>query len=320
MKVLAVVDGTTGAGLRQAQALAGFLQDGLSGDVQAETLVFYSDQRERERLIGAAPTRAVRLVKTAARRPDRIVQILADVARRDDVSLFLFGPGPAGSERATRLAYRTGGGFVTDAATLQLQADRLICHKAVYSAHMTGRFEVTARPWSAGIDGGWSAGRPSHEHVILSETDESAIEAPSPFEDVELLDLPSTGDLTGARFLVVAGRGAGDRDGIERIAAAARRMGAAFGVTRPAAMNAWAPLDRIVGVSASRAAPTVCIVVGASGAPAFYWGIEKAGFIVAIDQDERAPIVRNADVVIIDDGVAVIEELADLIAPDSHAG
>jgi electron transfer flavoprotein alpha subunit len=91
-------------------------------------------------------------------------------------------------------------------------------------------------------------------------------------------------------------------------------MGAAFGVSRPVAMNAWAPLDRLVGVSGMRAAPGLCIVVGASGAPAFYWGIEKAAFIAAIDTDEHAPIVRNADVAILDDGVAVIEELAQIIA------
>ena len=91
-------------------------------------------------------------------------------------------------------------------------------------------------------------------------------------------------------------------------------MGAAFGVTRPVAMNAWAPMDRLIGVSGTRAAPELCIVAGASGAPAFYWGIEKAAFIVAIDVDEQAPIVNNADAAVIDDGLAVIEELAEIIA------
>ena len=116
-----------------------------------------------------------------------------------------------------------------------------------------------------------------------------------PLEDLELVDQPSTGDLADSRFLVVAGLGAGNREGVERIAAAARRMGAAFSVSRPVAMNAWAPMDRLIGVSGTRSAPELCIVVGASGAPALYWGIENAAFIVAIDPDKLAPIVRNAD-------------------------
>ena len=107
---------------------------------------------------------------------------------------------------------------------------------------------------------------------------------------------------------------------MERIAAAARQMGAVFGVSRPVAMNAWAPVDRLVGASGTRAAPEVCIVVGASGAPALHWGIEKAAFIVAINPDEQAPIVRNADAVLLDDGVATIEELAQIIAAERDGG
>ena len=91
-------------------------------------------------------------------------------------------------------------------------------------------------------------------------------------------------------------------------------MGADFGVSRPVAMNAWAPMDRLMGVSGTRAAPALCIVAGASGAPALYWGIEKAGLIVAVNPDERAPIVANSDAALLDDAVAVLEELAEIVA------
>ena len=131
---------------------------------------------------------------------------------------------------------------------------------------------------------------------------------------MELLEEPATGDLETAKFLVVAGRGAGSRGGVERVAAAAARMGAAFGATRPVVMNAWAPPDRQIGVSGARSAPAVCVTVGVSGAPAFLWGVERAGFIAAVDTDEHAAIAGEADAVVIDDGVAVIEALADIVA------
>ena len=95
-------------------------------------------------------------------------------------------------------------------------------------------------------------------------------------------------------------------------------MGAAFGVTRPVVMNAWAPPDRQIGVSGTRTAPAVCVVVGASGAPAFLWGVERAGFIAAVDTDERAAIAGEADAVVVDDAVAVIEALADIVAPSAR--
>jgi len=318
MRSAAILDGTIGAATQQAQALGGFLREGLVGDLVGETLVFYHDECDKKRLVELAPTRAVRLIKTTARRPERMVEILTAVARSEGISLFLFAGGPAGTELATRLAYRTSGAVLTDALSIEVGPERLLCRKNVYSNHMVGRFELSARPWCVSIDACWKdGGSPtSLAHHILSGTDETGRIGTTPFEDLELVDPPSTGDLAESRFLVVAGYGAGNREGVERIAEAARRMGAAFGVSRPVAMNAWALMDRLIGVSGTRAAPALCIVVGASGAPALYWGIEKAAFIVAVDPDEQAPIVRNADAALLDDGVAIVEELAEIIAAE----
>jgi electron transfer flavoprotein alpha subunit len=106
---------------------------------------------------------------------------------------------------------------------------------------------------------------------------------------------------------------------VERIAAAAARLGAVFGVTRPIVMNAWAGPDRQVGVSGTRTAPAVCIVAGASGAPAFVWGVERAGFIAAVDLDDHAPIAGECDAFVAGDAVAVMEALADLITAERGA-
>jgi len=320
MRFAAILDGTSAAAARQAQALGAFLHEGLSGDLAGETLVFYREDRERARLVELAPTRAVRLIRISARRPEQNAEIIAAVARDQEISLLLFAPGTAGTELAARLAGRTSGAVLTDALSVNATPERLICRKTVYSGHMVGRFELFGDPSCVTIDASWYDGpKPtSLEHDVLSDTDETGEDETggpdtTPFEDRELVDLPSSGDLAESRFLVVAGYGAGSRKGVERIARAARRMGSAFGVTRPVAMNAWAPMDRLIGVSGTRAAPELCIVVGVSGAPAFYWGVEKAGFIVAFDTDEHAPIVKNADVAVVDDGLAVIEELARIV-------
>jgi electron transfer flavoprotein alpha subunit len=316
MRAAAVLYGTMSTAAQQAQALGGFLREGLSGVPVGETLIFYHDDRDRQRLVELSPTRDVRLVKTAARRPDRVVESLTAAARNDGVSLFLFAGGSTGTELATRLACRTDGCVLTDALSLEVRPNRLLGRKNVYSNHLVGRFELSAPPCCVSIDAGWNDARASmtREHHTLSDTDETRGTTATPFEDLELVDLPSTGDLAASRFLVIAGYGAGSRAGVERIAAAARRMEAAFGVSRPVAMNAWAPMDRLIGVSGTRTAPEVCLVVGASGAPALHWGIEKAAFIVAVNSDDRAPIVGNADAAVLDDGVAIVEELAEIVA------
>lgn len=325
MRALAILDGTVGSAAKQARALASFLRDGLAGFPVGETLVFYHEEGDRPGLVALCPTSDVRLVKTSARRPDHMAEVLAGVARRAGTSLFVFAGGAAAAEAAARLACRARGTVLTDVLSVEVGPDRdeagpdrLVCRKSIYSGHMVGRFELTGRPWCVTLDAGWAdAPAPAApEHRILSDTDETAEVGPPLFEDLEPTAPSETGGLAETRFLVVAGRGAGSREGVERLAEAAQRMGADFGVSRAVAMNAWAPVDRQVGMSGARTAPDVCLVVGASGAPPLHWGVEKAKYIVAVNSDEQAPIVRNADVALIDDGVAVIQELAAIIASE----
>jgi electron transfer flavoprotein alpha subunit len=330
VRIVAVLDATTAAP-RQARALDGFLRDGLTGSAAAgataETIVFHRHDDDRRRLVRLAPTRDVRLVAAEPRRPAQLVAHLADSAREEPESLFLFAGGPAGTELATRLACATGGSALTDALGLVVEPGRVAARRSVYSGHLTGRFALTAPPWCVSVETGWAdaaAGAATAapagivpEHIILSET-LAAAAGPSPFEEVEVLMPPATGDLEAAALLVVAGAGAGSRDGVQRIAAAAATMGAAFGVTRPVAMNAWAPMDRLIGVSGTRVAPALCIVAGAYGAPAFLWGIERAGYIVAVTTDEHAPIVGEADAAVLGDAVAVVEALAGLVTSAEH--
>ena len=321
MRLAAVLDGTIGSAERQARALGAFLREGVRGDLAAETVLFFEDEGDRERLVALSPTRDVRLIRASARRPEPMVGLLEAVAHDEGIPLFVFPAGQATPEMATRLACRTHGAVLTDALSLEAEPARLICRKNVYSNHLVGRFELATGPWCVTVDACWNEAQGAivAEHRILSDTDGTGEPGTTPFGDVELIEPPATSDLAASRFLVVAGYGTGSREGTERIARAARRMGACFGVSRPVAMNAWAPMDRLIGVSGTRAAPALCIVAGASGAPALHWGIEKAGFIVAVNPDEQAPIVANSDAALLDDGVAVVEELADIIAAAREA-
>jgi electron transfer flavoprotein alpha subunit len=322
VRVAAVLDGTAGEAERQARALGGFLREGLrlEKDVQlvAATHLFHVDEAPGDRLLRLAPTTHVRLVRTPALRPDLMTTALTAFETGGGAELYVFPPGPLGVELATRLAVRCGGSVLTDVLSAEAGDGRLACRRSVYSNHLTGRFELRPRPWCLALDAGWydAEGAGPAEHVVQTPAELSGDDpcTPGPLGDVELLEPAATGDLEAAGFLVVAGRGAGSRDGVERIAAAAARMGAAFGVTRPVAMNGWAPPDRQIGVSGTRAAPAVCLVAGASGAPAFLWGIERAGFIAAVDTDDRAPILHEADAVVVDDAVAVVEALAAVVA------
>lgn len=313
--VAVVLDGASSDPERDARALAGFLRDGLAAPgAQYVTVVFFTSEAELDRLVALTPTEDVRPVRVPPRRPDLRNAALSALAAEGGADLFVFPSGPSGIEQASRLAARAGGSVATAVREAVAGREGVVCRRHAYSGHLAARLLLHVRPWCLVADARWEdarAGSPAAHRV------QSSLEAPddsleSPLTDVEVLEEAAAADLETARFLVVAGRGAG-REGVARIAAAAARMGAAFGVTRPVAMNGWAPMDRLVGVSGARTAPAVCLTAGVQGAPALLWGIERAGFIAGVDLDEHAAIATEGDAVVLDDAVSVVEALADLI-------
>jgi len=109
--------------------------------------------------------------------------------------------------------------------------------------------------------------------------------------------------------LLVVGKGVRSKEEVQKIKASAISRGYMFGVTRPVAMNGWALIDEIVGVSGHIYSPEVCITIGVSGSAAFYAGIENSGFIASVNHDECAPIIGMSDVFVIDDYENILERL-----------
>jgi len=112
----------------------------------------------------------------------------------------------------------------------------------------------------------------------------------------------------GARLLLAAGRGMG-REGITKMHRLAELLNGETGVTRAAAQNGWAGMDRIVGQSGRMTKPEVCVAFGASGAAAFLAGVEKSRVLVAVNTDPDAPIFNCADYGVLDDANSVADAL-----------
>ena len=74
-----------------------------------------------------------------------------------------------------------------------------------------------------------------------------------------------------------------------------------FGVSRPVSMSGWAGMDEIIGVSGNIHAPKVTIAIGVSGTAAFYAGIEQSDKIVAVNTNDKAALIKMADISIIED-------------------
>ena len=312
----AILNGCSPSIAAQAEELNGFIRKHLSsGDNIGSTIVFYAKKEAKNALLGLVPTESVKLVRVARYQPENILEALQTVENAEKTHLYLFPSGFAGSEIAVRWACRMKGSSLVQVKQIECSGAQLIARKTVYANHVLGTFKLTQKPYCISLAKG-SADRQAitiRDKRIVTEHDLTGLQKDRFIKHSNWIPTETTQDLEAATFLIVGGRGMHSKENTQRLKKIADALGAAFGVSRPVAMSAWTPLHRMIGVSGAMTKPEVCIAAGVSGAAAFYAGIEKSKTIVAINTDIRAPIIKAADVAIIDDYKAVMAELAKIV-------
>jgi electron transfer flavoprotein alpha subunit len=265
-------------------------------------------------LLPLVATPSAVLVRIARYQPEQVLEILEELAPRLGAGLYLFGDDLAGRELAVRLARRLGGTSLAGVTAFHLEGETLLGRKAVYSGHMEAVFRLRRGPFCLSIakGGAGSLPAPGSAPAVLMDLDRRQ-GPPDWVESFQCVPDPVEPGLEEAPFLLAAGMGAQDRERAARLAAIAVEIGADFGASRPVVMNAWAPMDRLVGVSGAMTRPGLCIVAGASGSAAFMAGIEHSQFIVALNKDDQAPILRCCDVGAVGDCLEILEELVKII-------
>ena len=139
---------------------------------------------------------------------------------------------------------------------------------------------------------------------------------PLPYGKKKVLNLhpmEEKGDITEAEIIVSGGKGLGRKDGFGLIEELANVLGGVVGASRKAVDEGWINYSHQVGLSGRTVKPKLYIACGVSGSVQHLAGMQTSERIVAINDDENAPIFRVADVGIVGNLYEVIPKIIDEI-------
>lgn len=138
---------------------------------------------------------------------------------------------------------------------------------------------------------------------------------------MKVLKIGKTSDRSGislmeANVIVSGGRGMKNGENFELLARCAGLMNGAVGSSRVAVDSGWVPYALQVGQTGEKVSPKVYIACGISGSIQHFAGMKTADLIIAINTDDKAPIIANCDYYAKADALNVIEKISQILEND----
>ena len=320
MKYAFVVNSCMNTHTAQSGELNGFRQSCFSRTDTGTTVMIHDGSLDRRQLLGSSLTDHTVLLQVRQYQPEQILDALAVLETLLAADIVLFYGDMAGSELSVRFAARLGYSVLLDVTDFCVEDGSLLCRKRVYSGHLEARFCMKRGPWCLTVARGAAEpvpmAVPDNERVVIEKR--ALFDPPHWIQSARITPEERSGSLERADFVVTVGRGAGSRERCRTIAMIAESLGAVTGSSRLAAMEGWMPIHSMVGVSGTILRSAVSISVGISGSTAYTAGIQACDVVIAVNTDPDAPIVRQADVTVIEDAVEFMEALKSVIEMEQY--
>jgi len=216
-----------------------------------------------------------------------------------------------GKDLMARVAARLDASLALDCIGLDLE-DRIVT-KSHFSGKTIARLKLTGDKLICGV-------RPN-----AVEPQEAACEAEcevfrAPVKDdgrMLIKEVKGSGsdqvELTEANIIITGGRPMGSAENFSLLNECAEHLGATVGASRAAVDSGYAPHSMQVGQTGKTVSPKLYLACGLSGSVQHFAGMKTSKIIVAINNDEHAPIFGKSDYGILGDLFEVVPALTEAL-------
>ena len=215
-------------------------------------------------------------------------------------SIFLVGGTLRGKHVAAYVAAKLNTGMSTDAKSLKIEGGKLLTTRLLYAGLALGEEELTL-PAVVTIPPRTFAPPPAAANAGVVESVKAETDGRVAISDVTPAD--GTGvDIAAVTKLVSVGRGFRKQEDLKLAQDLAAAFQAELACSRPVAEDEhWLPIERYIGISGHTVKPELYLAVGISGQVQHVVGARESKVIVAVNNDEHAPIFEAADYGIVGD-------------------
>jgi electron transfer flavoprotein alpha subunit len=245
---------------------------------------------------------------------EKYLAIIEALAKKREPEIILIGATDFGREFAPRLAKRLKTGLSADCVGLDITEDGLLLQLAPsFGGNMLAEIVTEFhRPQMATVRPGTFKEIP-HDYEREALVERLSLLKDLPKSRVRLIEYERSVEkehtIENASVIVCGGRGMGNKEKFKRLQELAKLLGGNVGATRPVVYSGWADHSALVGQAGKHIKPKILFSFGISGAIQHTAGLGEADFIVAINKNPQATMMKMADVAIAADASDVLHNL-----------
>ena len=245
---------------------------------------------------------------------ERYLAIIEILAKQSDPEIILIGATDFGREFAPRLAKRLKTGLSADCVGLDIAQDGLLLQIAPsFGGNMLAEIVTEYhRPQMATVRPGTFKEIP-HDYQRKALVERLPLMQNLPKPRVRLVEYERSVEkehtIENASIIVCGGRGMRNREKFKKLQELAKLLGGDVGATRPVVYAGWADHGALVGQAGKHIKPKILFSFGISGAIQHTAGLGEANFIIAINKNPQATMMKMSDVAIVGDASDVLNNL-----------